>query len=204
MESKRKRRHSDSLLHKRCSIRRKFPSRARARPRHPEFEAGGIQRVRGPRLVRCIPDPATKPARPHKKREIISEGVNEIPNERRGTPGRRLWTANQTSSTQSTAPRPFSSPRPSVTRCTTRYSLTYLLVPVLLPPFSSSFTSSFLRVSAFGSMYVSSNTRTHTRIFSLSLSLSTLHRFFDFRRRMRLPAPEIFLLLGRNLRNWLP
>lgn len=41
-------------------------------------------------LVRCILDPATKPAQPHKKREIISGGVNEIPNERRGTPGRRL------------------------------------------------------------------------------------------------------------------
>lgn len=54
-------------------------------------ERTSCSRERTPRrLVRCIPDSATKLAASGKKREIISGGVNEIPNERRGTPGRRL------------------------------------------------------------------------------------------------------------------
>lgn len=88
-----------------------------------------------PRLVRCIPDSTTKLAESGKKREIISGGVNEIPNERRGTPGRRLWTANQTSSTQAPAPLSSLSSSLLVAQATLRY--------LLVPPFSLSCSVSF-------------------------------------------------------------
>jgi len=86
----------DSALFRRPSrcvgrVLRRMRARARACT-----QREGIQRrllAREDReLVRCIPDSATRPAEKMsgKKREIISGGVNEIPNERRGTLGRRL------------------------------------------------------------------------------------------------------------------
>lgn len=128
------------------------------------------------RLVRCIPNPATKPARPHKKREIISGGVNEIPNERRGTPGRRLWTANQTSSTQSTAP--FSFPRPSVTL----QPLLSNISPCFCPP-------SLSPCFRLATMYVSSDTLNPSQIFRLL-------------KKNASARSKIFLLLQRNLETY--